>query len=107
MDELNEDKGERWRWDECSNSQVCLSTASVYGYSKIQAQGTGTSTDFVRLSILLNPIGEQLNSCQAPGPGALLASKAGTAISIVQLVFFSLYFFSLPYLVVSRWSALD
>lgn len=75
MDELNEDKGERWRWDECSNSQVCLSTASVYGYSKIQAQGTGTSTDFVRLSILLNPIGEQLNSCQGQGFVCSLAEQ--------------------------------
>ncbi|PKK50362.1 hypothetical protein CI102_3243 [Trichoderma harzianum] len=61
---------------------------------------------------LLNPIGEQLKQVSrfhlfslaeqltdllgpAPGPGALLASKAGTAISIVQLFFFSSLFFFL------------
>ncbi|KAL6798766.1 hypothetical protein J3E68DRAFT_301582 [Trichoderma sp. SZMC 28012] len=34
MDELNEDKGEGWRWDECSNSQR-LTAARPKSYGNI------------------------------------------------------------------------
>lgn len=75
MDELNEDKGERWRWDECSMFEYGKCIRVLVDTGTGTGTGTGTSTDFIRFSILLNPIGEQLNSCQGQGFVCSLAEQ--------------------------------